>query len=238
MARAVAHVEVPRGVADRVRVQHELLRVAQYLAYAGDAVQLAPAYLESLVMQQVRAVAPTAAELAALGASRHPRVEGVLGGELTDRATRSCVAGRLVHVAAFHGLLAFRPLRAGSTRALVAELVAFDTDGAPHITPLVDGMELRLGDDTAAPACVVHADSDGALRPVPHDEIEDRPPFVAREGTGVGCKHCHRDANTMNARDLLVDEVAGIDRGRDAQVRELALQTWAMLAAKASQPAR
>lgn len=233
--RVASDVTPPPDVADRVRLQHQMLRVAQRLdglrrtSYDSSA----PLGIEAThhrVMRQIRAVAPTRDEIAALGMSSHPEVEAILGAEITERATKSCTAGNLKHVRLSAGLLAFRPLRAGATRALVAQLVAYDTDGEPHITPLVDGMELRIGDATTSPACVVRAGDDGVLRPMALEALEEDAPFVTRAGAGVGCALCHGAPNTMNARDLTnLDELVAIDSLRDAQVDRLARARWASL---------
>jgi hypothetical protein len=231
--QAVARRRLPAamGTEARVRLQHQLLRIAVRI----DAVRRDPArapvwsnaYAE--VMALARAIAPTSAELRALGDGARPQVSAILGDRITDRATQSCGSGRSIHVIHGGGLLAFRPLRAGTTRALVAQLVAFDTAGAPHITPLVDGLELRLGDAVSSPACVIHANDDGTLRAATLASIEEHPPFVARSGGGVGCAGCHRDGNTMNARDLTAAEAAEIDVVRDHQVDRLASALWARL---------
>src|SRR5439155_9557253 len=137
-----------------VRIQYELLRVAERLddtRWAGDAPDARVEQAQRSVMSRVRAVAPTPEQLDALGTSSHPDVEAILGSDITERATKTCTTGNLKHVTEYKGLLAFRPLRAGTTRALVAQLVAYDTNGAPHITPVVDGMELRLGNETSSP---------------------------------------------------------------------------------------
>jgi hypothetical protein len=114
-------------------------------------------------------------------------------------------------------------------RALVAQLVAFDPAGAPHVTPLVDGIELRLGDAVSSPACVIHAGDDGTLWTATHASLEEHPPFVTRRGNGVGCVRCHQDGNAMNARDLTAAETTKIDVLRDHQVDELARAMWAQL---------
>lgn len=233
--REVARRRLPPAMTteERVRLQHQLLRIAERIdGYRRDpahrwAWAWHQAHIE--VMRLVRATAPSPGELAALGDGTRPRVSPILGKEVTERATQTCGSGQSIHVIVNRGLLAFRPLRAGATRALVAQLVAFDTEGTPHITPLVSGMELRLGDELSSPACVVHAADDGTLQPVALAAIHEQRPFVARSGSGVGCVGCHGEGNSMNARDLTRAAAAEIDVLRDRQVEHLAGQLWARL---------
>jgi hypothetical protein len=219
----------------RVRLQHQLLRVAEHIDGMRRERAQAAAWskVHAEVMGLVRATAPTSAELSALGAGAKPQVSAILGERITERATQSCASGRSIHVITNHGLLAFRPLRAGATRALVAQIVAFDTEGAPHITPLVDGMELRLGDTAASPACVIHANDDGTLRAATHATIEEHRPFVVRSASGVRCAGCHRDGHAIKARDLTSAEAAEIDILRDGQVDQLASELWKRLSERA-----
>lgn len=230
--QALARQPLPAlPVAERVRLQHQLLRVARRLE-SGRADN--PAWrgwepARAGVVAAIRAVAPAAGELATLGDGAHPAIAAVLGADITERATRGCTTGDLAHVNAADGLLAFRPLRAGTTRALVAQLVAIDRDGAPHITPLVDEIELRVGDDTAAsPACVVEAGDDGVLRTVAHAELHDHP-FVTRRGAGVGCVDCHAGTKTRGY-DVPAAAVPDYDRARTGQVERLAGRLWLQLA--------
>jgi len=199
-------------------------------AASGDAAPIARV-ARLAIIALVRATAPTADELAALGDGAQPRVMPILGpaGGITQRATQSCGSGNSIHVFYNDGLLAFRPLRAGTTRALVAQLVAFDRDGHAHVTPLVESIELRLGDSETAPACVVEAGDDGALRPAQLGALHARPPFVVRADDGVACSNCHTGANTMQARDIAGDELARIDAARTQQVDRLAVGLWRRL---------
>ena len=230
--QALASTPLPAlDVAERVRLQHQLLRVARRIESGRDD---NPAWrgwepARAAVVAAIRAVAPTTGELAKLGDGAHPAITAVLGTSITERRTSGCTTGSLQHVSAAHGLLAFRPLRAGATRALVAQLVAIDRDGAPHITPLVDEIELRVGDDTAAsPACVVAAGDDGVLRTVAHAELHDHP-FVTRRGDGVGCVDCHGGTRTRGV-DVAADAVPDLDRARTRQVERLAGELWTELA--------
>jgi len=222
------HVATARGVpaldtASRVRLQHQLLLVANKLESFPQA--------RARVVALIKRVAPTADELAQLGSGAKPAVTAVLGPRelIIDRATQTCGTGNSIHVSAFGGLLAFRPLRVGAMRALVAQLVAIDRDGKPHVTPLVDAIEMRLGNAVSSPACVVEAGDDGVLRVAHYNELSDRPPFVIRQRGGVGCINCHSSENAMHARDIAGDELERVDALRDAQVAELATSVWQRL---------
>jgi len=234
--QALATVPLPPlELEERVRLQHQLLQVANRLDAERRAGPAWPAWriAQDRVLALVRAIAPDAGELASLGDGAHPRVASILGTEITERATKNCDTGRLRHVDAFGGLLAFRPLRAGETRALAAQLVAIDTDGQPHITPLVDAIELRFGkDDRASPACVVEAGDDGVLRPVAQADLPDDGMFVARRGHGVGCDKCHPGG--ARGRDIAASEVLEIDRARTGQVERLANALWLRLSSDPS----
>ena len=213
--------------ADRVRLQHELLTIADALQPRLHELGSHGEHVYGRVMAYVRSIAPTASAIAALGAAEHPALSGFLGGEVVERATRSCGSGRLFHARAADGLLAYRPLRGDESRAIVAQLVAFDDAGVPHVTPLVETIELRRGNDIDAPACVVHAGDDGVLHPLTLSEISttgDR--FVRRVDDGVGCRGCHHGENTMGARDLSAEELPAIDAARYGYVHDLATSTW------------
>jgi len=210
----------PQSLEERVRVQHAALEIARRSAGGTGRVKMA----HDFAVAYAAKIAPTAAELEKLG--EYPRLQGVLGDAVVERATQTCGSGNSIHVAVNGGLFAFRPLRAGTTRALVAQLVAFDGKGHPHVTPFVEAIEMRLGDAVDAPACVVESFPDGALRPERLDRIEQRPPFVMRSGEGVGCNGCHSSSNAMNARDIAGAELVKIDQLRTEQVEKLAEGFW------------
>jgi hypothetical protein len=227
LVHVTAARELPRlDIATRVRLQHHLLVVA-------DKLRLVPAAhrVRARVVALIKRVAPTAQEIAALGDSAAPAVTAVLGPRelIVERATATCGNGNSVHASVFGGLLAFRPLRNGSVRALVAQLVAIDRDGKPHVTPLVDAIEMRLGNEVSSPACIVEAGDNGVLHASRYHEIVEKPPFVYHLEGGVSCISCHSSANAMNARDIAGAELARVDRLRDAQVTELATGLWQRL---------
>jgi hypothetical protein len=234
--QAQSSVALPAAITteERVRLQYQMLRVAEHIDnYRHTYPWSAWRTTHESVLAAIHKVAPTAFELDALGAGAHPQVSAILGDNITERATKTCAEGNSIHARNFHGSLAFRPLRAGSTRALVSQIVAFDTEGKPHITPLVEGMELRLGEDTSSPACVIQAADNGVLELAEREDIHEHAPFVVRRGDdGVGCNQCHRGPNTMRARDLNAFETIEIDRARDAQVHELANARWLRLTAQ------
>jgi hypothetical protein len=220
------------SVEARVRVQHQLVAIAKRLVGRDEPTT---AFALGVVVGLVRASAPTAAELAALGDPASPRVAAVLGPRdaIAQRATNTCGEGNSIHAHRFQGEFAFRPLRVGTTHALVAQLVAFDRDGVPHATPLVEQIELRLGDDVDAPACVVAARDDGALRAMPFDELHEHRPFVVRAGDGserLTCGGCHTSPDAMGARDIAGDELARVDALRGRQLERLATQRWQTIA--------
>src|SRR5215813_7826032 len=108
------------STADRVRLQHELLRIAEFLEPHRHATTRSSAVGDAYdrVMALVTRTAPTAAALEALGAPSQPALAGLLGAasETVDRATETCTrGGRLMHARYAAGLLAYRPLRNGMT---------------------------------------------------------------------------------------------------------------------------
>lgn len=222
------------GTETKVRLQHALVNIARDLDHLRRFARASAIHDDSAarVMALARQIAPSAAELELLGEGNSPAVHAVLGPALgvVERATRSCGRGNSIHVALASGLLAFRPLRADRTRALVSQLVAFDTEGAPHVTPIVEGMELRQGDEVDAPACVVEARLDGTLAAMRHAELHEHGPFVQRRGDGLGCRGCHSTADAVGARDLPANELDEVDAARTRQVERLASGVWNSLA--------
>lgn len=220
---------------ERVRLQHHLLVIANKLDTARRTESTSTMWRtgHAQIIALIRAQAPTATELELLGDGVRPQVSAVLGPTtaIVERATQSCGSGHSVHVAKNGGLLQFRPLRSGDTQALVAQLVAFDTDGKPHVTPLVEGIEMRLGNEVSSPACVIQAADDGTLYAAAHDQVIEHRPFVQKRGEGLGCVQCHGTANSMSARDLDAFETEKVDRLRDRQVDEMATRMWSRLTA-------
>ena len=225
----LAIADVPRlTTRGAIHLQHQMLRIAQRL----DGLRRYDAFYQpahALVMRQILLVAPPPSAFAELDGS-HPNVQAILGPAdgIVERATSTCGEGNSVHASYFRGLLAFRPLRTSTARALVAQIVAIDNAGTPHITPVVEGIEMRVGPDGVA-ACVIQAAPDGRLYPAVHAQIEQHAPFVMRHGDGVTCNRCHRNGEQVGAYDVAEGALADIDRKRNDQVDHLAKQLWKSL---------
>lgn len=217
----------PLSMRGRIHLQHQMLNVARRLDHARRS-NASYRLSHQMVMTRILAIAPSKEDFAMLGSSAHPHVQPILGpaSGIVERATRTCGEGNGIHASYFGGLLAFRPIRVDSTRALVAQIVAFDDEGTPHITPIVEGMEIRRGFNGDAPACVIQTRADGTLYPAKLAQVEEHEPFVTKTGDGVGCNRCHGNGNGVGARDLTGDQVGDVDRKRDRQVGELATRLW------------
>lgn len=91
----------------------------------------------------------------------------------------------------------FRPLRSGTTRAIVSQVVVLDDSWRPHVVPLVASIELRDGLKTSAPACALALDpaSLGCLPQLsPVEDLQALVPnrfLFATEPGHVGCNQCH-----------------------------------------------
>ncbi len=161
--------------------------------------------------QAILHLALPAAALDALGGEPWSDLESWLGphSDWVDR--------RSEHAPLFHDTIefftqAFRPLRSGSTHAVVSQMVAIDTAWHVHVTPVVGRIELRRGDGLGAPACIGKLDAArlrcraGRLRPVPEADLPTNA-FVQRPGPGlVDCNRCHA---VPEANANLVDLPAG-----------------------------
>ena len=100
------------------------------------------------------------------------------------------------------------------------------------MTPLVDEIELRRGDDPAATACVVAAGDDGVLRTVAVSDLEETTFVHRRRDDAVGCVDCHARPKSFDAHDVTdAHELASIDRARYGQVDELARATFRLYVA-------
>jgi hypothetical protein len=188
-------------VTTRIALDNAALRIAVYAE--PDHADLARAALAL-----ARAVAPTAAELRALGDEPAPDVARWIAprSRWQLRDLRGPLAAQELP-ARFHedvnqDLVAFLPILAGPRRALIAQLVAIDRDGEPHLTPVVGGLELRAGPAVDAAACVAELDLaaaacgapaglaaiDPARHPVTHF-------FTSPAHGRVGCPSCHQLAS-------------------------------------------
>lgn len=173
---------------------------------------------ETIPMKGARVPAPRAARLVlkfapdasvfdAIGTEPDPTVESWLGPRegWTERSTSFCSDGNLLlHDQILDGLVAFRPVRSGETRALLGQIIAFDSDGRAHVTPIVERVEMRRSLAVDAPACVAHLDlaSAGSPRIVADVEALHPDTFVFRDGEGVGCAGCHSRNDVFRATDV------------------------------------
>jgi hypothetical protein len=143
----------------------------------------------------VNHLALSPAKLATLGAGLDPAVERFLGPReaWVERKGDSCGDGRLLfHDRVYGGTRSFRPVRVGEWRALLAQLVAIDTAGRPHVSPFVAGIEIRRGLSPRSPACVVELDPrTGALHAAPFADLHQTV-FVRATSPGrLACTNCH-----------------------------------------------
>ena len=173
-----------------------------------------------------RRFALPAEELEALGTAPSSELDLWIGPRKgwIDRKGETCGDGRLLfHDRYFHGLRAFRPIRTGSRRALVSQLVALDTEGKPHITPVIGEIELRRGLGPGAAACVVELAADtlrsgvaDGLRAMDVTELGANR-FVHRVGARrVGCIGCHEGSGIGDFADVAVEERETLRANRDA----------------------
>ena len=182
----------------------------------------------------MRAFALPPARVAKFESSHPIGLESVLGSRSrwVERATDNCGSGPLIHERVAGGGLSFRPIRSGETHALVSQMVHIDSEGAPHITGLIEDVELRVGRDRDATACVLGVDSSslaGArlrLAPRPIAELPHSI-FMRRNGNGLSCVSCHDDDRSQGARDLSeASERAEVMGERDRLLIEYAARRW------------
>jgi hypothetical protein len=207
---------------ERVLVQSTALSVA---VRAGDSP------LASDAWAVVHRFASSPAVLDALGSTIDEAAVDWIGSRSSwhDRKGEQCGDGRLLlHDRLFAGARAFRPLRAGDTRALVAQLVAFDTAGQAHVTPFVGQIELRRGPEPAS-VCIVHLDehalaggAPGGLRRARVGELTQTQ-FVRHASEGVlACHQCHGGQGIGDFADISDSEAFSLLRNRRTAVRALA----------------
>jgi hypothetical protein len=94
-------------------------------------------------------------------------------------------------------MMYFRPVLVGTKRAVFGQLLAFDTGGKPHLTPIVDDLEMRASVDPASVACVAELDLADllcsriglvAVEPASHPQTH----FFRRTASGeIECNDCH-----------------------------------------------
>jgi hypothetical protein len=173
-----------------------------------------------------------AEELESLGMAPARELDGWIGPRerWVDRKGGACGDGRLLlHDRFFHGLRAFRPLRVGNRRVLVSQLVALDTEGQPHLTPVIGQIEIRRGLGPDAAACVVELSADalrsGAASGLRVRDVNDlgRSRFVGQVGArSVGCVACHDGHGPGDFEDVAAEERLPLRANRTAASLKLA----------------
>ena len=153
----------------------------------------------------VARLALPASTLAGLGDAPTPEIDRWLGPR--DRwLDKRPFARPLMHDGVFVYSMAFRPFQVGHARAMMGQLVAIDTDGLAHVTPVVGKIELRRGRAHSAPACVLVRDPRlvrcgvaAGMRAVRSLDHLPKNTFFARVGSGrVGCESCHGGTSPFN----------------------------------------
>jgi hypothetical protein len=112
----------------------------------------------------------------------------------------------------------------------MSQLVALDTEGHPHVTPVVGQIELRRGLGPGAAACIIEISAEalrdgdaGGLRPAELDELVQTP-FVRHAGEAhLRCVGCHQGQGLGDFADVPADERALLRANR----RSAALSTLA-----------
>lgn len=175
--------------AARIVLQNAALRIA---VYAARDRQIALARAALAVADQLALPASTLRKL-----GRDPlAVEHWLGpiGTWRHRDRRNAMT---LHARLNLEMMYFRPVLAGQKRAVFGQLLAFDTAGRPHLTPIVDDLELRASADPASAACVAELDladllctGSGLVAALP--ALHPRTHFFRRTTSGeVECNGCH-----------------------------------------------
>lgn len=209
VAQASALEAAGLGIRQRIILQNQLLQVT----WAADQ---SSATLEDARRLAGRLALPGVL-LQALGSEPERGLERFLGPRAgwIERRGLTCGSSRLLHEFRYGGTLGFRPVRTATLRALVAQRVAVDVEGVPHLTPLVDHVEVRGRLDADVPACVLEFDARAqavgaaaGLRMMGLDEIHGDP-FVFKRGDGVGCMACHApDGSRAGFEDVVGEAVA------------------------------
>jgi hypothetical protein len=205
---------------DRILIQAVALRAAK-----GDGKRAHTA------AALARRVALDAGTLRALGSDPRRELEPWIGSAESWVERRGPSCGPLgAHDGAYGGELAFRTIRSGSLRVLFAQVVALDSELAPHVTPVIGLIELRTGMHADSPACVLEAGAE-RLDMLAFDSLHASP-FIRVEKDGkVGCTGCHTGAGPYDLADLGREEggafrmerrLALLERAR-ARVGELPL---------------
>lgn len=209
---------------ERIVAQNAALRLAICAGEGGAAVQ-GPA------TSLVRKLALPASVLDALGDAPDPAVERWIGAR--DAWTELLPLRVPVHSTGLGDTRVSRPVRARAAWANIQQLVAIDTRGRPHVTPLVGELDIHAPlDGKSKTACAASLDLawlrcgvPGGLRRLDLDETNRRHiDASAMFATGVErprCLQCHifdhpvskpapsPDA-LLGARSQYLDSVAGL----------------------------
>ncbi len=221
----VSALDVPKlDVVQRIVVQNLLLQM-EWGNQAPEVAMEARALVRWLALPPVVLDAIGSEPEAGLAFYVGPRAEWV------ERRGPSCGDAPLVHEYKNRGALAYRPLRTGRVRALVAQRVAIDSRGIPHVTPLVAQVEMRGGISDGAPACALefdpHALAAGrpaGLRAQALAELS-HPPFVMAKDGAATCYGCHADdGSRYGFEDVPAAEADALNLARREVLLGLAAQ--------------
>ena len=200
MERALLHVSAldmnKLGVHERIVLQNQLLQ----LDWSSR-----PADIAMEARAVVRWLALPAVVLDAFGSEPESGLAAYLGPRegWVERQGPRCGSAPLVHEYRNRGALAYRPMRNGKLRALVAQRVALDSLGIPHVTPLIAQVEMRSGLGNGTAACALEFDPGAlaagrpaGLRALPLAEL-DHPPFVVARNGAATCYGCHGNGSEL-----------------------------------------
>jgi hypothetical protein len=212
----------------RIEAQNLAYRMA--IALAASAPEAAPEAIEVVLT-----LAPPPASFAALPAEHDVEIAALLGGDIVERRTERCGEGALMHEYSSRGAHAFRPVRQGDRRALLAYLVGFDSEGGAHVTPYLAHAELRVGLEHGGPACVIERtpalSGPAQLHAVAFEELPETS-FIRPSGDDqVNCETCH--AHAVRAFDVSdAGEAADLRAARHALLEPMAEDHLAQLVAQ------
>ena len=169
------------------------------------------------------ALAPS--ELDRLGSEPEPELDAWLGPRASWIDKRTPRSG-LVHDSSFALRMHFRPVLAGSVRAIFGQLAAFDSAWRAHITPYVGEVELRRGRAHTAPACLARLELGCGLRPASPMLAGGSQFFGGASDGRVFCEACHLEAGGVTNQNNLApaspsEAPAIVDARRDAFIATL-----------------
>ncbi len=176
-----------------------------------------------------RRVALDSSELSLLDTSPEADLLPVLGPahKWVERRGDAC-GSSAVHDRVFNGLLSFRPVRSGSMRALIAQVVAFDDTGHPAVTPFVASVELRTSMRADSPACVLELTGDG-LTVMDYPDLEPTRFIEPLSNGTLSCGRCHMGDSPFDLRDLRGEEALSFRYERRQSLLSLAGSTGSAL---------